>query len=107
MSASYWTQWKATGLLWVASKRYGVPVKEITGRSRRKQVKDVRNDCIFIMREKFDMTYEHIGEVFCRSHSTVMHGYEATVEECRTNGERQERIERLYDEFVVTMSIDA
>ena len=60
---------------------YGVPVDDILGKRRLKLIVDARHDAMYRMRNDLRMTYSHIGLIFNRDHSTVIHAVEKVTNE--------------------------
>ncbi len=60
---------------------YGISVEDVTSKSRSKPVNFVRNVCIYVLREKNQLSYTKIGSYFSnRDHSTVMDAYKKMEE---------------------------
>ncbi len=53
------------------SRRYGVEVEEIMGKSRKKETKTARNVAMYVVRAVTGVSLPQIGTVFDRDHSTV------------------------------------
>ncbi len=60
---------------------YGIAVEDVTSKSRGKQINFVRNVCIYVLREKNQLSYTKIGSYFSnRDHSTIMDSYKKMEE---------------------------
>lgn len=67
------------------SKKYGVPVDEIYGRKRNKQIANARNISIYIIRQVTSLSQTAIAQLFSRDHTTVISSLKAVESEIKTN----------------------
>jgi chromosomal replication initiator protein len=51
---------------------YGVEPKMIKSKIKTKQISQVRHICMYALRQKFNMSYEQIGSLFQKHHTTVI-----------------------------------
>lgn len=64
-------------ILSLITETYGVSMKEICGKRRKKEIVIPRQLAMFMLRDEIGMNYVDIGGVLGgRDHSTVIHGYE-------------------------------
>ncbi|MCB2188846.1 MAG: chromosomal replication initiator protein DnaA [Deltaproteobacteria bacterium] len=57
-----------------AAQVFGLPVAELTGKSRKKHLTRARNVAMYLCRRHTDASYAAIGREFNRDHATVMYG---------------------------------
>ena len=70
------------------ARYYGVPIDELKGRARDKQIVLPRQIAMYLMREETEAPLLRIGEVLGgRDHSTVLHGCEKIEREMAENDE--------------------
>ena len=65
---------------------YGIPVDEILGKRRFKLIVDARHEAMYRMRHELKFTFKHIGDIFSRDHSTIIHAIEKVENERRLYG---------------------
>jgi chromosomal replication initiator protein len=85
------------------ARYYGVPIEQLKGRARDKQVVLPRQIAMYLMREETEAPLLRIGEVLGgRDHSTVLHGCEKIEREMAENDEFRRDVgalrEMLYTE---------
>ncbi len=56
----------------IVGKSFGVPTSEIVGNSRKAEIALARQLSMYFIRKNIGSTYEEIGEIFNKDHSTVM-----------------------------------
>ena len=67
------------------AKKYGIPVDEIYGRKRSKQIANARNVSIYIIRKITPLSLTAIANMFDRDHTTVMSAIRAVDTETKLN----------------------
>jgi len=67
------------------SKKYGIPIDEIKGRKRTKEIAIARHVAVYIMRNVTDMSLPSIGKIFSRDHTTIIASIEAIEKEIKNN----------------------
>ncbi|MEX2436839.1 MAG: helix-turn-helix domain-containing protein, partial [Candidatus Paceibacterota bacterium] len=75
--------------------------EKITSRSRKKEVVEPRQICMFLLRDLLDLSYPNIGEQMGkRDHTTAIHSYEKISKDINNNSALSQKImlikERLY-----------
>lgn len=55
--------------------KYGISKVILRSKTRDRDVSDARQIGMFLLRHKLDLSYDKIGKVFNRTHSTVSHAY--------------------------------
>jgi chromosomal replication initiator protein len=69
------------------SKFYDINIKEIIGKSRKKELVWPRQIIMYLMREEISSSYPTIGhELGDRDHTTAMHAYNKIAKEIKENG---------------------
>lgn len=63
----------ASEIIDVVSNYYGVAIKDIKGRSRKREIVKPRQVIVFLLRTKAKMKLTDIGQVLERDHTTVIH----------------------------------
>lgn len=53
-------------------KKYNIKKEDILGQKRNKEIAEARHIAIYLIREITEMSYENIGKLFSKDHSTVM-----------------------------------
>lgn len=64
---------KAKDMLQVIFQRGYADWEQLKGRSRQREVNDIRQICMWIVRNGTSMSYQNIGLIFVRHHATVLH----------------------------------
>lgn len=67
------------------SKKYNIPVDEITSRKRANEIANARHICIYLMSTLKNMTTTQIGKYFDRNHTTVMSSLEVVKSKMEKN----------------------
>lgn len=76
---------------------YGVKVDMIKSKSKLKYLITPRNVCMYVLRNKFNMTYSQIGQLFSgRDHSTVMSAIEKVEKIIKSDPDLNVVIENIY-----------
>ena len=63
-------------IIQVVSEHYTIPVSDILGKKRNKEVVGPRQVAMYLAREMAGMSYPDIGRAFARDYTTVIHSYE-------------------------------
>ncbi len=89
------------GILEVAANYFGVPVAELTGRSRSARIAQQRQLVMYLMREETSASLPQIGAALGnRDHTTVMYGYERIAQDVNSDADLNRQMvelrERLY-----------
>lgn len=76
---------------------YGVKVDMVKSKSKLKYLITPRNVCMYVLRNKFNMTYSQIGQLFSgRDHSTVMSAIEKVEKVIKSDPDLNMTIENIY-----------
>ncbi|MCQ3907437.1 MAG: DnaA/Hda family protein [Mycoplasmoidaceae bacterium] len=76
---------------------YGVKVDMVKSKSKLKYLITPRNVCMYVLRNKFNMTYSQIGQLFSgRDHSTVMSAIEKIEKIIKSDPDLNTTIENIY-----------
>lgn len=70
-------------VLSVVSKKYGIPVEEIRGKKRTKEIVRARHIAIYIIHTITEMSLPKIGQEFDRNHSTILSSLSVIEEELK------------------------
>lgn len=80
----------------IVSEYFDIPVGDITGNCRRKELVNPRQICMYLMRTELNRSYPSIGqEMGGRDHTTAIHGSNKVLEDLKTNEKIKEDIERI------------
>jgi chromosomal replication initiator protein len=61
----------------IVTSYFHIAESDLTSNSRKSSLVYARNLCFYIIRNKFNLSYEKIGEYFGdRDYTTIMHGYD-------------------------------
>lgn len=78
-----------------AADFFGVPLTDLTGRSRSAKIALPRQIVMYVMREEIGASLPQIGQILGRDHTTVMHG----IERVTTEMERDASLAQAVNEF--------
>ena len=77
---------------------FGVSPQELIQRSRKKEIVEPRQVCMYLMRETLNLSYPHIGEKLGkRDHTTAIHAYEKISKELSQNPQLNQKITLIKD----------
>ena len=82
------------------TKKYGVSVDELKGRSRSQKVKDARQVCYYLMRKHTTMTLQAIGATFGKTHTSVISAIDAIEKRLSTDIEFADEMKKIVKEIV-------
>lgn len=63
-------------LLEVVAKKHGVSITSLVGKTRQRDIVDIRSALVKSLRNDWNMSFPAIGRLFNRDHSTIMHLYQ-------------------------------
>lgn len=79
---------------------YGVKADTVKSKSKLKYLITPRNVCMYVLRNKFNMTYTQIGQLFAgRDHSTVMSAIEKIEKVIKSDPDLNTTIENIYQKL--------
>ena len=80
----------------VVSQELDIPLKEIKGESRKKNIATARHICMYFLKNYTQLTYEDIAALLGKKdHTTVMHGVQKIIDEIGTNDATRRSIEKI------------
>lgn len=79
----------------------GVSVDEIKSKKRDKKIKDARQVCIYVIKQKTNLTLAEIGDIFGISHSTVIHSCSQIEAEQENNASLKVALENIISDFMI------
>ncbi|MCL2772632.1 MAG: chromosomal replication initiator protein DnaA [Oscillospiraceae bacterium] len=82
-------------ILSLVAQTFGVPLDELKGRKRTKEVALARNVAIYIIRKITDLSLPATGRFFDRDHSTIHSAVTTIAEEVKTNNTLNNQIEEI------------
>lgn len=81
------------------SKYYGVSVEEIKSKKKTDAVANARHIAIYIIRKLTDKSYQEIGSIFSRDHTTVMASCERVTTNIKTMIKTENDVKKLIKEI--------
>jgi chromosomal replication initiator protein len=78
---------------------YGIPLVEMVGKARNKNIKNPRQVAIYLCREMTDKTLKQIGEEFNRTHATIMHSCDLIAKNLEEDRNLREEIEAIREKI--------
>lgn len=82
-------------ILLATADYFRLHIEDLTSNSRVSRINNARQIAIYLMRELTEHSLNQIGDIFGRTHSTVIHGYNKMVEEIKESSDLQQQIERI------------
>lgn len=83
----------------LVSEYYGVPVTDLLGPKKYRQMVSARAVCVWLARELTDMTYQQIGHAMNRDHSTIMSAHGIALDKFLPDPERKMQMEILRNDL--------
>lgn len=77
------------------AKFYDLSSKDLTGKSRIKQINSARQVAMYLMNEELGMSTIKIGRIFDKDHTTIMHGVKVIKKDLKVNFTLREEINEL------------
>lgn len=74
-----------------------IPVKKLMGISRKQAYVLPRHICFFLLKSLFPISFQEIGDIFGKDHTTIMHGVKRIKDEMKNDKELAAIIERLLE----------
>lgn len=71
---------------------FNVPISELIGRSRKKELVEPRQIAMYLLRDILNMSYPYIGEKVGRDHTTAIHAVEKISKEINRNSSLNQKI---------------
>ena len=81
------------------SKKYGIPVDELYGKSRSKPVSNARNVAIFVIRKITSLSLKDVGQLFNRDHTTIMNSIKSVEKEIESKPLVEMEIQEMIKEI--------
>ncbi|MEI6132646.1 MAG: chromosomal replication initiator protein DnaA [Bacillota bacterium] len=82
-------------ILNTVAKYFDIRNEEIVGKKRNKEFTTPRHIAMFLCRELTDFSLPHIGKIFSKDHTTIMHGIEKIGYEIAKNNETKKAIDEI------------
>jgi len=82
-------------IITVASRYFSIPVEDVKGRRRKKEIVHARHVAMYLIREMTDMTLQAIGAVFNKDHSSVLTSCDKIKKECDNDAEMRRTVDTL------------
>jgi len=80
----------------VVSSYFKITQDDLLGESRKKEIIYARKLCWYILRTRYDLTFQKIGNIFNgKDHSTVMHGYQTFEADFEINQDTKRNVENI------------
>ena len=83
-------------MLDVVSSYFKIDQDALLSDSRKKEIVYARQLCWYLMRTKYNLKYQKIGDIFGgKDHSTIMHGYEVFEADFNSNSTTRKNVENV------------
>jgi chromosomal replication initiator protein len=82
-------------ILVATSDYFNIPLTDLTGSSRVTRINTARQIAIYLIREMTDHSLNQIGEMFGRTHTTVLHSCTKMAEEVKVSEDLKQQLERI------------
>ena len=86
-------------ILLTVSKAYGVTVEDLKSKKKTNSIANARHVAIYIIKKLTDLTLKEIGEIFGRSHSTVLSSLDTAERNIHTVNNYDAQIKQLIKEI--------
>ncbi len=86
-------------ILGASARVFGVKVEEILSAKRADNIANARHFAIYIIRRLTEMSYETIGKIFNRHHTTIMASYSTMELEIKTVKGMEEKVNKVIKEI--------
>jgi chromosomal replication initiation ATPase DnaA len=86
-------------ILSIVAKNCCVSVSQILSRVRGREVIDARFIFVAVMKREFGHTFEHIGEILDRDHTSIIHALETFTDRYRQYDEYREVADGVFEEI--------
>lgn len=90
------TRHTAEHILKTVAVHYQLTVNDLTGKKRAGRINQARQMAMYMIREMTELSLPQIGEVFGRSHTTVLHGCNKVAEELDHDPSLRDALSRLH-----------
>ncbi|MEK7479276.1 MAG: chromosomal replication initiator protein DnaA [Patescibacteria group bacterium] len=85
-------------VLKIVADFFNVAPQELTNRSRKREIVEPRQICMYLMRDMLNLSYPHIGEKLGkRDHTTAIHAYEKIAREASRNPQLNQKLTLIRD----------
>lgn len=87
---------KIKKLINVVGSYFRLDQDDLLSNSRKKELVYARQICWYLLRNKYDMTYQKIGDIFNgKDHSTIMHGVEFVNNSLKADEQTQKNVDNI------------
>ncbi len=86
----------AEQILQIVALHFQLNVRDLTGKKRTGRINHARQLAMFLVREMTELSLPQMGEVFGRSHTTVLHGCNKVAEEVEVDSSLRTTLEQLH-----------
>ena len=83
----------------LVSKRLSIPVEAIRAKQRTANVVNARHICIYMIRQLTDVTFNTLGDIFGRDHSTIMSAFRRVESSMATDPEFAALVSGMMEEI--------
>jgi chromosomal replication initiator protein len=78
---------------------FEITIKDLKSTARQQKIAHARHLAVYLCREVLNMSYEGIGEYFCKKHTTIMYSCDTISEKIKTDKDIQSEVEELKSIF--------
>lgn len=79
------------------ANRFNIQKEIILSKDRSAKISFIRSVCIYVLKEKLNMTFEKIGTIFNRNHATIIHCYNKIKKDILYNDKNSVQIKNILD----------
>jgi chromosomal replication initiator protein len=74
---------------------FEITVKDLKSTARQQKIAHARHLAVYLCREVLNMSYEGIGEYFCKKHTTIMYSCDTICDKIKTDKQIQTEVDEL------------
>lgn len=82
-------------IIYEIAKYFDKDPKDIKSASRKTEIKNIRQICMYVMKEVADLSTVKIGEAFGRDHATVIHSVNKVIKDMETDERLKNKVEDI------------
>jgi len=86
---------QVNSMMKVVCKLTQVDWSELKGKSRKREINDIRQTSMWILRKGTSLSFANIGAIFNRHHATVLHAVESVNNMIETDGMYRGQVEQI------------
>ena len=79
-------EWDLRGLEWMVSEHFRMPVSDILGKKRNKEIVVPRQIAMYLLYQDAHLSTPEVGRLLNRDHTTVLHGLKQVANDIARDG---------------------